>query len=152
MKFARRMPLFACVLVLASCAAEEVPPRTAIHGRWLNADTQADRIEFRDEGSLLIAGDRKGQRIWGTYSFLNDVNIEMRLRFAEDNPWRPAWMPPGVRKNPVVRARLYFAGDRLNMRPRGQIKADHFDQYIEFGTLRFDRMPEETDTNVAVIR
>jgi hypothetical protein len=56
-------------------------------------------------------------------------------------------MPPGVRRDPLLRAHVSFAGDTLRFRPRGQIKADRMEQFIEFGLLQFHRAtPPDEDS------
>jgi hypothetical protein len=137
--------------LLASCSAEK-HEQNAILGYWINDAGEADALEFFPDGSLSITGLRKSDRIRGSYRFLDDDNIEMNLRFEARNEWRPTWMPPGVRRDPVLRARLSFSGDTsgdtLEFRPRGQIKADRIEQFIEFGLLRFRRAePPEEDPN-----
>ncbi|MEX2188050.1 MAG: hypothetical protein WD875_14690 [Pirellulales bacterium] len=119
--------------------------RADIVGKWINVDGGDDGIEFQGDGSLVVAGRKKSEVILGDYTFLNDENFEMTLRFQEGNPWRPRWMPPGVRQLPVVRCYAKFFGDVLELRPRGRIQAKDFDQYIEFGMIRFDPMPEDAD-------
>lgn len=145
-----RLALGCGVLLLPSCSsqtwfADEPPLPAAIVGKWLNVDGGADSITFDADGSFIVAGQRKRDVIRGRYTLLNDRNIEMRFRFADGSDWRPRWMPPGVRKSPVIRCYVRFFGDELELRPRGRIQAENFDQYIEFNWMRFDRVAEEAD-------
>lgn len=141
------------VLVCAVCTSlgcsEEVPLRTAVVGKWLNVDGGEDSIEFRRNGSFVVAGQHKRDFIRGRYTFLNDRNIEMRFRFQLGSDWRPRWMPPGVRRSPVIRCYTKFVGDALELRPRGRIQIDNFVQYVEFDRMQFDRVETNTDENAA---
>ena len=146
----KRSLLFAITTVLLSSCSVDESEQNAIIGYWINAAGESDALEFRPNGSLAITGLRKSDVIRGTYDFLDEDDIEINLHFETRNEWRPAWMPPGVRRDPVLRARLSFTGDTLEFRPRGQIKADHIEQFIEFGLLQFRRAaPPEEDSNVA---
>lgn len=139
-----------CAALASSGCSHEVPLRTAIVGKWLNVDGGQDTIEFRRDGSFTVAGQRKREVIRGRYKFLNDRNIEMQFRFQDGNDWRPRWMPPGVRRSPVIRCYTKFFGEVLELRPRGRIQTANFDQYVEFDLMRFDRMETEADEDTAV--
>lgn len=127
---------------LSGCSRDE-SLSAALVGKWSNVDQGQDTFEFRADGSLRIAGQRKRDAIAGEYRFLDDANVEMRFRFPEGNPWRPRWMPPGMNRDPMMRAYVRFAGDVLELRPRAHIQSGNIDQFIEFGVLRFDRIVEE---------
>ncbi len=133
-----------CVALASSGCKEDVPLHTSIVGKWVNVDRGEDSIEFRDDGSLVVSGQTKRDAIGGRYVLLNDENIEMTFRFQDGNEWRPRWMPPGVRRSPIVRSYVRFFGEVLELRPRGRIQAKDFDQFIEFGAIRFDRVEDET--------
>jgi hypothetical protein len=130
--------------LLPGCNGKE-PLDSALLGKWSNVDQGQDTIAFRDDGSLEIAGLRKRDLIRGDYEFLDDDNVEMTFHFPESHDWRPRWMPPGMKKDPNMRAYVRFFGDVLELRPRAHIKTGDVDQYVEFGVLRFDRVAELAD-------
>lgn len=132
----------ACSIVVTGCADPE-PLSTAILGKWSNADHGQDSFEIRADGSLQVAGQRKRDVIHGQYRFLDDANVEIEFRFPDGNDWRPRWMPPGMTRDPRMRAYVRFAGDVLELRPRGHIQSEKVDQFVEFGLMRFDRVVDE---------
>jgi hypothetical protein len=129
-------------VLLAGCR-EEQPLPDAIVGKWINDADGGDTLELRDDGSLQINGPRRHDRVRGNYKFIDEDNIEMKFRFADGaEAWHPKWMPPGLLRDPLMRAHVQCTGDSLELRPRGRVKADNIDQFIEFPTIRYNRAPE----------
>jgi hypothetical protein len=132
--------IIALATAFSGCRAER-PLDDAILGRWVNVDEGSDTLELREDGSFQIKGPRKRDSIRGTYKFIDKDNVEMKFRIANGEAWHPQWMPPGLLRDPLLRAHVRCTGKTLELRPRGRIRADSFDQFVEFPTIRYELAP-----------
>jgi hypothetical protein len=135
--FLTRLMLVACGIVALPACSDQASTRALI-GKWEDASMNDASIAFHDDGRTIVTGDASEQRIEGTFEFLDETNIALRLNL-DDAGWLPSWLPPHVKENQHVRAYVHPHGNHLTMRFRFEIKAGNVSEYIETREVEFTR-------------